>query len=209
VGAEVTAITADEVGADAGLADADLVLLLDEEARARAPELRASHPRAAVWTTGLLGGGDGNRFGGRVISRPVMPSTFVGLLCRPGAVPGPTAAAGIPGPGAGPGAGEGAGEGAGGTGAPTSEEAAASLLERFSPRSLEAAQLQEVAEAARRARESSAGRGGRVEEILFRLTLAGRRADLDAARALLSELDGQDAGRRIGQTDQFQYNDER
>jgi hypothetical protein len=158
-----------------------------------------------VWTTGLLGGGDGNRFGGRVISRPVMPSTFVGLLCRPGAVPGPAAAAGIPGPGAG----EGAGEGAGGTGAPTSEEAAASLLERFSPRSLEAAQLQEVAEAARRARESSAGRGGRVEEILFRLTLAGRRADLDAARALLSELDGQDAGRRIGQTDQFQYNDER
>lgn len=190
VGAEVTAVTAAEIAATAGPRDADLVLLLDENAIAQAPELRVSHPRAAVWTTGLLGGEDGYRFGRRVLSRPVMPSTFVGLLREAG----PS---------------ERTPKVADATAEPTSEEAAASLLERFSPESLEAAKLPEVAEAARRAREDSAGRGGRVEEILFRLTLAARRADLDAARALLSELDGQGATRRIGQTEQFQYNDER
>jgi hypothetical protein len=89
----------------------------------------------------------------------------------------------------------------------TTEEAARALVERFAPDALEAHHLDDLAAAARRAREDSEGLGGRVEEMLFRLTLAARRGDLDGSRELLSKIGG--GGGRIGQTTQLHYNVER
>ncbi|MFP4372808.1 MAG: ATP-binding protein [Spirochaetaceae bacterium] len=78
------------------------------------------------------------------------------------------------------------------------------LLKRFSPDALDRDQLPELAAVATelrgRAADPGADAGAQVDEVLFRISLAARRGDLEAACRRLSEL---------GQMRWNEYNDER
>jgi two-component sensor histidine kinase len=191
IGVEVSAVAAAELSSVPEPGTVDLVLVPGQEPGISRREISEAFPRATVWTSGVLGSAATEDDAQRVLSRPVMPSTFVRLLCEhSGGNASPEAGSGGP---------VDAGQ--------TTEEAARALVERFAPDALEAHHLDDLAAAARRAREDSEGLGGRVEEMLFRLTLAARRGDLDGSRELLSKIGG--GGGRIGQTTQLHYNVER
>ena len=74
------------------------------------------------------------------------------------------------------------------------------LLHRFPPADLNEERLTELAAAAAEVRAGNGDGSARVDEVLFRVSLAARRGDLETARERLSEL---------GQIRLNQYNDER
>ena len=162
----------------------DIVLVLDDEVGGEGGDggdgflrmLGDTCAGADLWVARRIGapGEEGRR-----LSQPVMPSTFLRLL---------------------------AGDAAHATAAPATtetdatEKGARGLLHRFPPSDLNEERLTELAAAAAEVRAGNGDGSARVDEVLFRVSLAARRGDLETARERLSEL---------GQIRLNQYNDER
>ena len=159
----------------------DIVLVLDDGVRGDEGDgfLRSLGDTCAgadLWVARRIGapGEEGRR-----LSQPVMPSTLLRLLAGVAehATPASASADGD-----------------------TGEEGTWDLLNRFPPSDLNEERLAALAAAAGDARADSEGGSARVDEVLFRVSLAARRGDLETARERLSEL---------GQMRLNQYNDER
>jgi signal transduction histidine kinase len=159
----------------------DIVLVLDDGVRGDEGDgfLRSLGDTCAgadLWVARRIGapGEEGRR-----LSQPVMPSTLLRLL---GGVAEHATAASATADG------------------DTTGEGTWDLLHRFPPSDLNEERLAALAAAAGDARADSEAGSARVDEALFRVSLAARRGDLETARERLSEL---------GQMRLNQYNDER
>lgn len=117
---------------------------------------------------------------GRRLAQPVMPSTFLRLLTGDGPV--------------------GAGPETAGPETDAVDAGPSGILHRFPPSDLNEERLPELAAAAGEVRANGGGGSARADEVLFRVSLAARRGDVDTARERLSEL---------GQMRLNQYNNER
>lgn len=190
-GREVGAVveTADGPAAVGNLCEGqpDLVLVLDDEVRGDEGDrflrtLGDTCAGADLWVARRIGapGEEGRR-----LSQPVMPSTFLRLLAGEAAPATPPPVAQSPSSRA---ERDATGKGTWG------------LLHRFPPSDLNQERLAALAVAAAEVRVDSEGGSARVDEVLFRVSLAARRGDLETARERLSEL---------GQMRLNQYNDER
>ncbi len=159
----------------------DIVLLLDDEVRGDEGDdllrmLGEKCTGAELWVARRIGApGDV----GRRLSQPVMPSTLLRLLA--GVAEHATSA---------PAAAEG----------DVADEAILDLLHRFPASDLNEERLPALAAAAGKVRADGEGGSARADEVLFRVSLAARRGDLETARERVSEL---------GQMRLNQYNDER
>jgi anti-sigma regulatory factor (Ser/Thr protein kinase) len=159
----------------------DVVLVLDDGVRGDEGDgflrtLGHTWAGAELWVARRIGAAGEE---GRRLSQPVMPSTLLRLLAGVSehATPAPSTAEGD-----------------------AAEKGTLGLLHRFPPSDLDEKRLGALAAAAAEIRADSEVGSARVDEVLFRVSLAARRGDLETARERLSEL---------GQMRLNQYNDER
>jgi hypothetical protein len=130
------------------------------------------------------------------LSHPVMPSSFLRLLAEAGLNGAGAQSAGQQDRGSQ----DDAPQDAAAEDSMTADTAASRLLHRFPPSELDTEHLQGLAAAVGETRATSKEGSALVDEMLFRVSLAARRGDLETTRERLSEL---------GQMRLNQYNDER